>query len=831
MTAAVRRLVWLAVFAGVMLANRGESAPPVLKFRFGFDDAGPGTTTASDTSTGGAAATLQMLNNSGVATDYHGGPNSGVAGNLNGNRALDFSSVAIPGGAGPVATTTNATLGFGQLDAFTLTLWLKQAAGWSGTNGPRLFILADGTASDAGQTNSLGLTFLSASQLNFYMNTGNPTASATFAANLPTNTWVFVAVTYDGTNVTVYEGTDTAPTMLISQTAAASQMVNLGANGALYVGNRRARDRAFDGWIDDLRFYTGAADVAFIENLRTTTTAPAINVYQYHNHDSRDGLFIDPAFTLNVATNLKRDLTFDGTVSGNIYAQPLYIEGGPSGKAMIIAVTESNIVYALDAANGTVLWHTFVGTNVPMSALGCGDIDPLGITGTPIVDLPSRNLFFDAMTTTNGGVLAQHRIFSLNVDTGMTNAGWPVELNSITNANGIAFTSKIQNQRGALAIVGTNLYVPYGGHYGNCGLYHGWLVNVPLCNPSGATAWATAATWGGVWAVGGVASDGVDPFIATGNTYTGGSGWGGGEAIIRLQSGPLSTNCILDYWTPANWLALDNVGADIGSSGPLLVDVPGATPPNLVVALGEDGNAYLLNRTNLGGINPYTVTQHVAFSPIIQAAASYRTTSNGTFVVYRGNPIVCSNSVLHSADLGAFWISPSNPPAISTAWCGYENGRGSPFVTSTDGTHNVIVWAVGAEGDQRLHGFDGNTGTVLYNGGGSNELMTATRRFSTGIVARGRIFVAADNKVYAFTLPVSPINLTDLTLRPDGSFQAGFTNTPGMTFTVLCTTNLATPPGNWTSLGGVTEASPGHFQFTDLHAPPNHQRFYRVRRL
>ena len=34
----------------------------------------------------------------------------------------------------------------------------------------------------------------------------------------------------------------------------------------------------------------------------------------------------------------------------------------------------------------------------------------------------------------------------------------------------------------------------------------------------------------------------------------------------------------------------------------MLIDVPGATPSQLVLALGKDGNAYLLNRNNLGGI-------------------------------------------------------------------------------------------------------------------------------------------------------------------------------------------------------------------------------------
>ena len=77
-----------------------------------------------------------------------------------------------------------------------------------------------------------------------------------------------------------------------------------------------------------------------------------INVTQHHNHATRDGLYVDPAFTRAAATALKRDLSFNGVIAGHVYAQPLYIEGGPGGRAMVIAVTESNYVYALDAASG-----------------------------------------------------------------------------------------------------------------------------------------------------------------------------------------------------------------------------------------------------------------------------------------------------------------------------------------------------------------------------------------------------------------------------------------------------------------------------------------------
>src|SRR5438067_7310130 len=138
-------------------------------------------------------------------------------------------------------------------------------------------------------------------------------------------------------------------------------------------------------------------------------TMAQVNVTQEHNNPSRNGVYIDPAFNFSTAPNLTRDLDFDGTISGNVYAQPLYIEGGPSGP-MIIAVTESNNVYALDATTGSVIWQRNLGSSVPLSELFCGNIDPVGITGTPVVDLASRSLFVDALIE---GATKKHFIYSL----------------------------------------------------------------------------------------------------------------------------------------------------------------------------------------------------------------------------------------------------------------------------------------------------------------------------------------------------------------------------------------------------------------------------------
>jgi outer membrane protein assembly factor BamB len=514
----------------------------------------------------------------------------------------------------------------------------------------------------------------------------------------------------------------------------------------------------------------------------------SVNVTQHHNHDSRDGLYIDPAFTPTNAANLARDTNFTGTITGNVYAQPLYIENGPGGRAMVIAVSESNNVYALDAANGSIIWQRNVGTAIT-SGLPCGNIIPLGITGTPIVDLASRSLFFDAETTPSAGTF-KHLIYSLNVDTGDINAGWPVDVGAVVSG----FTSSVQSERGALGIAGGILYVPYGGRFGDCGSYRGRLVGVQMNNPAGVMAWATTATGGGVWGPGGVASEGTNPFVVTGNTFGTGGTWGGGEAVIRFQPGPIFSGSTTDYWAPTNWFTLDQGDTDLGGSGPVLVDVPGATPSQLVVALGKDGNAYLLNRSNLGGVSAPVASLHVSGSSIIQAAATYRT-NQGTYVAFRAS----------TSTLAAFHINAGNPPTITTAWSVSQIGRGSPFVTSTDGTNNMIVWVVGSEGDQRLHGYDGDTGAVVYAGGGVNELMIGTRKFNTGIVARGRIYIANDNKVYAFTVPVPALQLTSAVSR----------KTHGAAGTFDIPLPLSGSPGVECRTGGATGDYTQVFTFTN----------------
>src|SRR4030095_6209530 len=231
--------------------------------------------------------------------------------------------------------------------------------------------------------------------------------------------------------------------------------------------------------------------------------------------------------------------------------------------------------------------------------------------------------------------------------------------------------------------------------------------------------------------------------VVTGNTFNTGGNWMGGEAIIRLQAGPVWTGQPTDYWVPTNWLSLDNSDTDLGGVSATVIDVPGATPSQLVLALGKDSNAYLVDRNNLGGIT----------SPVAQADVSgiNRGTSAVTYHTRQATYIAFHNEV---GAIRAYQITATSPPTIVFAWSQPQNGRGSPWVTTIDGTNNPIVWVAGTGtgGDQRLHGYDGETGAVIYSGGGNNELMSGTRQWNTGIAARGRIYFAADNRVYAFMI-------------------------------------------------------------------------------
>jgi outer membrane protein assembly factor BamB len=480
------------------------------------------------------------------------------------------------------------------------------------------------------------------------------------------------------------------------------------------------------------------------------TRPPASSVLQFHNHVNRDGFFVDSAITKMALTTLHKDATFDGTITGNVFATPLYVANGPGQKGAFYVATESNDVYALDEATGKPVWHRTLGTPVPGSSLACGNINPLGVTGTPAIDLGTRTIVMDAAIAGMGGAMT-HSAFGLSIDDGSVR--WSLDLSTVKDPMGNAFgATKTQNQRSAVLVVGSKAYLAFGGHFGDCGVYHGWVIGVPLDgNPANVRAWRSQVQGAAIWGPGGPASDGMSVFVTTGNGFSMSATHAENEGLLRLGLDLSFTNTNPDFFAPANWMALDNADLDLGSSGPLLIDAPSIMPSALAVAAGKDGKLYLLDRNNLGGVGAATLGTAVMSSGSFIQAGAWANLAGSTFVVVRGGAAGVSCPMGTTGNLIAVRLDPAAPNRMSTVWCADSLGTGSPIITTSDGKNDGLVWSAGAEGSNALHARDLQTGNLLFSGGGASDAIPNVRRNSSAIAANGRIVVAGDGHLYAFT--------------------------------------------------------------------------------
>jgi len=492
----------------------------------------------------------------------------------------------------------------------------------------------------------------------------------------------------------------------------------------------------------------GGASVARSTD-RAGSAASSAPVLQFHGSATRDGVYVDPAMTIRAAAAMHRDMAFSAALPGQVYAQPLWVKDGPGHQEAFIVATESNHVIAI-GASGAVLWDRAYG-EAARSGLPCGNIAvggaTLGITGTPVIEAASRTIYFDAMTSARGAA-PRHLIHAVSLDDGAERpGGWPIDVSSAVPG----FDSPHQNQRGALLLVSGVLYVPYGGHFGDCLPYYGWVIGLRLAKPSSVQAWRAAGppTWNtrppvgaaGIWATGGLASDGTYVYAATGNSMNGGfaatPSWVGGDAVFKLEAGPKFSSNTADYFYPSNWATLDEGDTDLGGANPVLVDMPGAAYPHLVVALGKDGKMYLLNRDNLGGEDGALLVGRVANGDINSSAAAY-TTPLGTYVAFRGfgSAYGCANG----GNLGVAKILPDNPPTARVVWCSKASGLGSPIVTTPDGKSSFVVW----DASTRLYGYDGDTGALVFDGDKDpgDAMPDGLHYFNAPIDAGGRIVVA-----------------------------------------------------------------------------------------
>jgi hypothetical protein len=262
-------------------------------------------------------------------------------------------------------------------------------------------------------------------------------------------------------------------------------------------------------------------------------------------------------------------------LDGAVYGQPLVVGG------TVIAATENDTVYALNESTGTVTWRTHLGSPVPLSSLPCGDIDPLGITGTPVYD--ENNGLVYAVAETTG---YHHVLFGVAVSNGAIR----VQREIPVPGNPAAF-----QQRPGLAIDGGRVYAAFGGLFGDCGQYIGMVVGVPLSGTGALVSWhPPTSREGAVWGIAGpVTGPSGDLWVSTGNGAAGqGQPYDGSDSVNRLTPNLARVN----FFAPATW-AQDNASdLDLGSTQPVIA------AGNSTFIMGKRGVGYLLTTSSMGGI-------------------------------------------------------------------------------------------------------------------------------------------------------------------------------------------------------------------------------------
>lgn len=268
-----------------------------------------------------------------------------------------------------------------------------------------------------------------------------------------------------------------------------------------------------------------------------------------------------------------------GPLDGAVYAEPV-VAGGCAYVA-----TEDDSLYAFELSTGAMVWRTHLASPVT-SGLACsGDINPSGITGAPVLDTARGELWAVIFTMVSGK--PQHEIVALDARTGQVLRR---QLIAVPGTDPAA-----QQQRAALALGGGNVYVAFGGLYGDCGNYKGAVVSVPEKAGRGFGYWRTPTRSGGaVWEVGGPdVLPGGRLLVATGNSAASpGQPFDGGDAVIALSAGLH----VASYFAPKSWSRWNLEDLDLGSTGPAVL------PDGLVFEVGKAGEGFLLSAAHLGGV-------------------------------------------------------------------------------------------------------------------------------------------------------------------------------------------------------------------------------------
>jgi polyvinyl alcohol dehydrogenase (cytochrome) len=355
----------------------------------------------------------------------------------------------------------------------------------------------------------------------------------------------------------------------------------------------------------------------------------------YHQNPQRTGV----APGMPAAGPLQ--LAWSANLGGEVAGQPIIVGD------TVVAATEHDTVFGLSRGNGAVLWRTSLGTPVPLSEQPCGNLNPLGITSTPVYDPATGLVYVVAQDGRTSHVLAGLRL----------------------SDGRVAFTRDIpapdhepayDQQRGALALADGHVYVVFGGHFGDCGPYIGSVVAVPATGSGPLYSYRVPTPkQGGIWAAGGpvVSPDGTI-FVSSGNGGRFKPPYDGSDSVIALTPGLRRTG----VFAPSNWASLSASDLDLGSTSPALLS------DGQILQVGKSGVAYLVDGAHLGGVGGQLADQKVCvafggaavsgttvYVPCVTGGVTAVDTAGSRIKISWRSPAAVSGSPVLGG--GALWVS------------------------------------------------------------------------------------------------------------------------------------------------------------------------------
>jgi hypothetical protein len=475
------------------------------------------------------------------------------------------------------------------------------------------------------------------------------------------------------------------------------------------------------------------------------------SVTQRGGDSARTAHWVQSNFTAANVAKMAPDANFKAAFAGEMTGVPLFVASAMPGKGMFFAATTQNDVFALDETTGATIWMHNIGKGKG-GGPGPG-IQHGGIVSTPVIDAAGRVIYVAAAMDAG-----RHEIHALSIDTGMEVAGWPVDVSKVTSG-ATTFDYGVQNQRSALSLVNGVVYVAFGGYYGDGGNYHGWVVSVNATDPTKLGGWATQGTAEGIWAPGGMASDGNGVFAVTGNSHSanGNHANSDGEEVVRVTGMSVLTRSDNNIFYPDIWSSgMDNGDLDFGACSPAVVSVPGATPASVVVAPAKPGRVYLLDAAKLGGMAGQLADIVVASTnqeSVYSSPTAYQSAGEVDVAVSTALGSACPGGSSKSSLIGLS-IKPGagGAPTPAIKWCAKisdddEVRRRSPVSTNSNTAGaDPVVWFMNGSA---LNAFNGDTGAPIAFTGGT---CAGVHRHTAPIVANGRVIVGGDGHLCSWSV-------------------------------------------------------------------------------